>query len=738
MALPPTFTNRARLQAGRVPDRQGAPSAIGQAASIIGRTMGQIGQQTHEIDQRIADSEQRIREREIARDREVRDVELQEQMLNLQLDRAIKAREIEENYRVGDDVPAAVNKLYDDSDAAFLDGIGDEQLRGKYRTLLASERVRAMDRADIFTRQKRAEREQQATVGVGTALQNKMIVLGPEGSIKDFDEAEATIKSVITEEKFGTKAGTITTKMLAGLADSYLDGRLAAGDLKGAADAITSGRFAAFMDPGVAAAALAKIQQRAKSEAQAQVSDFKADARTAIKDVNAGVAVDPRMLSAMAAQAEAAGEGDLAHDLRNAEAVRKVNDVYANAPPADIVAARRKIEQSGKGWRSQPALVAAWNRLGTLEGENRARVKSDVLGLWSASGQAVASLDIRNPASIRARHKDAMAAQDWFGGPLQVMSADEVEPLKRQFEQGSASDRAAIIANFASVGGDTGKAFMRQIAPAKPEYAWLADLASMRNRTVGMGTMREALNGWEQIKANGAPVQGENGTKMGQAFARLIGNAIPVDQAPARQAVLQVARGLYAARALQSGETDYDAKLWESAVRDALGDAKDGTGGIGVTRGGAPMILPRGGSQRDVDQAMARASGPNIVAAAGGNMPMWGQTRLKVGQLLDMQMEWAGDGYYRFRNASGKYVSASNDPRQPFTLNIRRLATLNQQAPAAVPKPAADPKPALQGKGSKAANMALGGASLFEMLGISLPGKQAVRQGAADALGGRE
>ena len=42
MALPPTFSNRVRLQSGRVPDRQAAPNIIGQAATVLGRTIGQI------------------------------------------------------------------------------------------------------------------------------------------------------------------------------------------------------------------------------------------------------------------------------------------------------------------------------------------------------------------------------------------------------------------------------------------------------------------------------------------------------------------------------------------------------------------------------------------------------------------------------------------------------------------------------------------------------------------------
>lgn len=740
MALPPTFSNRVRLQAGRVPDRVAAPNVIGQAAGLLGRTIGQIGQQQHDIDQQIASSEARIQEREVARDREVRKVELYDDMLAMQTARDQQRADLEEGYDSRADLNAAVTKLHGDTDDAFLNRIEDVELRGEFQQMLARDRAQALGQADLFVRKKRAERQAVATDGIANKLQNRMLTLPGTASAADLDTALGELDGVLAGQ-VPDEVRRAKVKQLYGaqFVDSFIDNRMLVGDYKGAIDAISSGKYDGIMDPGQAAMAMAKIQQKMTSAAATQVSDFKATARTTLEDVNAGVAVDAKMLEAMAGQAEAAGEGDLAHDLRNGVAVTKANSVYANAAPAEIAAARREIEQSGTEWRSRPDVVAAWNRLGVLERQNRQRVQSDVLGLWSANGGKVAALDIGDATSIRARYKDARAAQQRYGGPLQVMSADEVEPLQRQFEQGAAADKAAIIANFASVGGDTGKAFMRQIAPAKPEYAWLTDLAGMRNATVGRGYVREALNGWEQLKADGTPVQGENGTKMAQAFDRLVGRAIPADQAPARQGILQVARGLYGARALQAGVRDYDGKLWERAVKDAMGAAADGTGGIGQTRGGAPLVLPRGATQRDVDTEMARASGPNIVASAGGDMPMWGQARLKVGQLLDMQMEWAGDGLYRFRNASGKYVAASSNPAQPFTLDIRRLATVNRQNPVATgPASSANPKPALQGKGSTAANAALGGASLLQMLGVSTPRKADVQRDAAAALGGKK
>jgi len=310
------------------------------------------------------------------------------------------------------------------------------------------------------------------------------------------------------------------------------------------------------------------------------------------------------------------------------------------------------------------------------------------------------------------------------------MSALEIEPLRQQFEQGGAADKAAIINNFTSAGADVGKAFMRQIAPAKPEYAWLTDLAAMRNVGVGRGYVREALAGWEHLKADGTPVQGENATKMRQAFDRSLGAALRGADGNTRLAVMRTAQGLYAARAVQAGAKDFDKDLWGQAMQDALGAASDGTGGMGHTRGNAPMLLPRGMSQRDVDWAIARADGPRVVAAAGGNMPMWGGRRLLLGQLQDMQMEWAGDGLYRFRSPGGKYVSASKAPAMPFVLDIRRLAISGRNAAVAAPQ-----APASGNDARSAAESALATGSLMEGLFGIKPGSAAPKK--APALKGK-
>lgn len=718
MALPPTFSSRVPNSVVRAGERRVSPSVGSQVVSVIGRTMGQVAQQGAETQRAVDDSEFRIRQREVERDRQVQDVVLQEQFLTLEVDRAAQRADLQQNYKFGDDLMGAVEKLHDDADTTFLDGITDPELRSKYRVAAARDKAEARGQTDSFVRARRAETLAAATGGVATILQNKMVALGSSGSMKDFDDAEAQLDIAIKANELGAREPKVAQQLKGDLASAWLDGRMVAGDYAGALEALNSGRFAAFLDPSAAATALGKIRQRAESAAKDQVSDFRASARTTLEDLRAGVSVAPETLRAMAGKAEAAGEGDLAHDLRNGVAVSNVNSIYGNSSPAEIAAATRELEQGDPKWREKPEMVAAHGRLEALERANAARVQNDVLGLWSANGGRVSPIDLNDPASLRTRYRDGKAAQSRYGGELQVLSAREVEPLRRQFESGSATDKADIIATFSGVGGGAGKAFLRQIAPEKPQYAVLADISSMRNANAGRLHVRDTLDGWDQLKANPQLIDENAGKRMRQAMTADVDPALQMMDGKMREGVMHVARGLYAARAVRGGVSTYDSALWGQSVRDALGAAPDGTGGIGRTRGDTPMVLPRGMTQGDVDRTVARATGPQIVAAAGDDMPMWGGRRLLTGQLQGMQMVWVADGRYMFRSVSG-FAKSSKSPGDNFVLDIRSLAQAGRNAPA--PVQAATPA---QNR-SSAAERTLAAPSLMEAIfGPTAPRKK--------------
>lgn len=424
------------------------------------------------------------------------------------------------------------------------------------------------------------------------------------------------------------------------------------------------------------------LQEHREAQARAQAGQakeaFKQAARTAIEDVTAGVATDPKALADRATAADAYGETDLAHDLRNAAAMAAVNAKYGPAPPAEKQAALHAIEAKAK-WREDPQAVAAHNQIETLIEHDRAKAATDPLSLWSANGGGLAPFSLSDPASVRARVAPARAAQARYGGPLMLMTADEAAPIARQFEHGGPGDKASTIETAAAHGNEAGKALMRQIAPDKPEYAALVDLASMRNHPAGAAIAREALNGWEELKANKTIVAGQTAAQMQHEVDARYGPALAMLDPVVRQGVMDVARGIYATRAVRQGNHGiYDADLWLKSVRAALGDAGDGTGGFGRAKSGEALLLPRGVTQGDFDTILFRSHGPQIEAAAfgGRDAPLWGDRQMSPKDFKSLTpVLWRDDGVralYMFRSASG-YARSKAHPGQNFILDLRAL-----------------------------------------------------------------
>jgi hypothetical protein len=419
-----------------------------------------------------------------------------------------------------------------------------------------------------------------------------------------------------------------------------------------------------------AQSAVDRVAAQARATQSATLTAFRESARLDVERVNEGVEVDADDLDARSAQAAAAGEVDLAHDLGIAAIKSRVTIKYGGANTAELEAAKREIERSGE-WRKDEKLVASHSQLGVLIQRVTTRASSDKLGLWSENGGKLTPLDLGNAGALRARAAEARAAQKRYGGPLQMMTEAEAAPLRDQFAKGSAGDRASMIETFGLQGNDVAKAYMRQIAPAQPQYATLVDLATMRNAPAGRAIAREALSGWTQIAANPKLVDPAMQSEIDRAF----GPALAMVDGTTRQGVMETARGIYANRAAQRALPNFDRKLFVESYKAALGAAGDGTGGVGKARGGDPVVLPRGMSQRDLDVTFARAEAADLVAAAGQDAPLWGGKTMTAGQFKTLVPVMVSDGRYMFRSGSG-FARSKMHGGQNFVLDVRALARL--------------------------------------------------------------
>jgi hypothetical protein len=415
-----------------------------------------------------------------------------------------------------------------------------------------------------------------------------------------------------------------------------------------------------------------RAQRLADAAAKAELDEFKEDARVAIEDVGNGVEVNPAELADKARMAREAGDERLAQDLDEASARAAVTVKYTGASTAELNAARREIEQSNN-WRSDRKLVASHSQLGTLIDRQTRRASEDKLGLYIEHGGAknLPAFNLSDPSAVRRYFAVGDAAAKKYGGSPQYMPEDVAAPLREAFKKGGALEQFKLIQNMAAYGSVRGKHLMRQIAPSEPRYAVLVDLAAMRNRAVGRERVQETLNGWEQIKANPKLI---DGGKMQADVDALYGTALSALDGQTKLGLRSVAEGLYANEIARSGGSAYNRDLWLKSYREAIGEAGDGTGGVGKAANGKPMLLPRGVSEKDFHHVLSRADGEMIQNAAygGRDAPLWGEQRMTPTQFKKLMPVMVSDGIYAFRSGSGFAMSQSN-PSRYFMLDIRAL-----------------------------------------------------------------
>jgi hypothetical protein len=419
-------------------------------------------------------------------------------------------------------------------------------------------------------------------------------------------------------------------------------------------------------------------EAEARSQAAHALTLFKEQWRTKIEDVHAGVDVDPGSLAQAADQAEKLGAGDLAHDLRNASAAALVTAKFGPASQGDREAALHGIEQS-KDWQKDPAKVAAHSQIQTLMDRDRQAADNDKLSLWSRNGGHLTPFNLGDPAAVKARIAEARGAQARYGGELQLLTEQEAKPLREAFDKGKPAEKAGIVETLSTYGGETAKAMLRQIAPLQPQYAALADLAGMRNRQAGRQLARDALNGWEEIKANKHLIAGADEKTIQETLddPRNGYTAATVMLDPVtRQGLMEVARGIYATRAARAGKAgSLDTELWKQSYEAALGAAGDGTGGLARAATGERYILPRGGTQRDFEAVMWQADPAKFRAASGDDVPVWSGRPMSLGEIRKQVTPVAvADGIYAFKSKGGGFVTSAKHPGANYLLDLRALA----------------------------------------------------------------
>lgn len=285
-----------------------------------------------------------------------------------------------------------------------------------------------------------------------------------------------------------------------------------------------------------------------------------------------------------------------------------------------------------------------------------------LLAYQFASGRPIVPLDVNDPASMRARGAQAKAAAQQYGrASAEPITASEL-PTFRDLAQGGAQQRLAALQTIQAFGDpQVIRAAAGQIAGENDGTFRIASqlpLSVAREVLRGEDTLKTAPKVWHQ--ANGAA-----------NFSSWYGRALGFVGGEYRSDVFQAAKAFYAQRAVDGGQTAYDAGHFAEAIETVLG--KNGAKGGVAKVNGAVVLVPPDMDREAFTGRLARATPHDYAVASGQREPRWSDgtrmSRAQFGALVPTAVD--GNGHYGFRASGGRLVQ--DDRGNPYIIDIRKL-----------------------------------------------------------------
>lgn len=356
---------------------------------------------------------------------------------------------------------------------------------------------------------------------------------------------------------------------------------------------------------------------------------------------------------------------------RNLIGLNKMTATFRTLPTQAQEATLTELEQKV---RANPTKgnVETLDAFKTIATHQKAEIKDDPITFASRKGLAdVKPLDFGNLAALgdqlAARLDIAGGMRARYNAPLAVLTREEAGTVSRLLKDGPIEQKRAILGTLAGALPDK-QAFatvMQQIAPDDPVTA-VAGIYASRGLKDGNGraVSDDILRGQAALnpgkKADGTPVGGKvfpmpPDKELQQSFAAYEKNAYAGKEG-ARNAALQTARAIYAARALEEGDFtgELNSRRWEKAMEAA-------TGGIDKYRGRS-VVLPYGKTYSEFKDGVAQRA---KTLADSGVL----DEQMTARRLAGLPLENVGDGRYVFRAGDG--VLAGKDGK-PVVLDFNR------------------------------------------------------------------
>lgn len=384
---------------------------------------------------------------------------------------------------------------------------------------------------------------------------------------------------------------------------------------------------AAAVDAEIASQQAASLKiQRAVAEADKGESDaYLANRRL-------GSAADPALeqrIKGPLIQAAALGDAEATKRLREYALVDELAPVARTAwqmRPADLAAVSTAEEQR--------------RRLGTGFGERDARrldtvnevlavqsrdIDKDKVGMGEKAGLYTATAipvnaDVRSPefkAALGYREGNALAAQNHFGGNLNVFRPDEKAAIKARYDGASPEEKIAMLGAIAgALGGRAGQAAVKELVGDTPTGRFAAGLWGEDPEVAGSllkgAAAAEAEKGFSPAK--GVNIKTYTAEKATALPSGMFAVAMRGGESGPYADMAQAIDARYAFLSARAG--DASGNVDTARLKQA---ATDVTGGI-LSQNGRPVIAPRRGmSQREFDGVMWGLKDADVAGVTTGD-----------------------------------------------------------------------------------------------------------------------
>lgn len=342
-------------------------------------------------------------------------------------------------------------------------------------------------------------------------------------------------------------------------------------------------------------------------------------------------------------------EGDAARLVASANATRAFRNSLPAAQEQMLTRAEAAIREDPTKFDRQ--LLESWR---TIHETQKTRVKENPVGFLVQQGvvdpksDAAKPLDLSKPDEaatvLQARFELARAAQKAYGAPLKPATPEEVSLFVGALKGGTVAQKRDVLTRLANASnGDYEgySAVLAQIAPDAPVVATAGEFAGKGRNQVADLLLRGDSILRPNRKEDGSPDQGKllpmpAEKDMRRIFDDQVRDAF-AGMPNARNGHFQAARAIYAALSADAGDRDtsiLDTKRWEQSIEMA-------TGGF-ANYGGRRVPLPYGQDFSQFKDGLVRRV--EDMLERGTLEGVWTKSKL-----LDLPLEAAGDGKYKFK-----------------------------------------------------------------------------------------